>query len=485
MTSANVNQVRGRLPSWDTTPEGHRIAVCMIVRDEEAVLARAIESARGFVDEIVVVDTGSEDDTVNIAEMNGARVGHFAWNDNFADARNAALGLVAADWVLSLDADEELEPASASYLREVVTAGVQHGGPICFALPIQSRWTDPDAPGVTSTVHKGGRLFRRIPGVAWIGEIHETVAIDAEQTMTYADADAPTIVHHGYAAGRDILARKASRNIELLERAYARDQAGGYYAFKLAQHAISERKRDEARTWLRRSVAEASTVTSPARFIVTATDILARMLIDDARKVGSGQEAQGLLDEAEIAIVRAVAHYPGATPLWLRLAESAAQRGDLSAAARTYSTILSRTPDNPEALIGYASAMRDNPTVVLQTLNRHIAAHGQTDTVCAWRGELLRTTGRVQEAYDFLDRTVAAHPEFTDSRITLANLLDDEGAPAEAVRILSSMLDDQNVPVMVYEILGRALTRMGQSEAAMDALTIAAARKAEAIPAVD
>ena len=483
MTAASMNQVRGRLASWDTTPEGQRIAVCMIVRDEEAVLARAIESARGVVDEIVVVDTGSEDATIAIAETNGARIGHFAWNDNFADARNAALGLVTADWVLSLDADEELDPATASYLRDVVKAGFEHGGPICFGVPIQSRWADPDAPGESSTVHKGGRVFRKLPGVTWIGEIHETVTVDGGQQMAYADADAPTIVHHGYAASRDVLARKASRNIELLERAYARDQAGGYYAYKLAQHAISERKRDEARTWLRRSVAEAAVASNPARFVVTATDILARMLIEDARKLAPGDGAQGLLDEAEIAIVRAVAHYPEATPLWLRLGESAEQRGDLSVAARTYATILSRTPDHAEALMGYASAMRDTPAVVLQTLDRHIAAHGQTDAVCAWRGELLRTTGQVQEAYDYLDRTVAAHPEFVDTRITLANLLDDEGAPAEAVRILSSMLDDENAPVMVYEILGRALTRMGQSDAAMDALTIAAARKAEAIPA--
>lgn len=484
MTAANMNRVRGHLPSWDTTPEGHRIAVCMIVRDEEAVLARALLSVQEFVDEVVVVDTGSEDATITIAEAHGARVGHFAWNDSFADARNAALGLVTADWVFVLDADEELDPATASCLRDVVSAGVEHGGPICFALPVRSRWSDPDAPGESSTVHKGARVFRRLPGVAWIGEVHETIAIEHGSTMAYADADAPTVLHHGYAAGRDVLARKASRNIELLERAHARDHAGGYYAYKLAQHSISERKREEALAWLRRSVAEASTATSPARFVVTATDILARMLIEDARKVSSPQGAQALLDEAEIAIVRAVAHYPAATPLWLRLAESAAGRGDLPTAARTYSTILARTPDNPEALIGYASAMRDDPAVVLRTLDRHAAAHGQTDTVSAWRGELLRTTGRVQEAYDYLDRTVTAHPEFKESRITLANLLDDEGAPAEAVRLLSSLLDGDDVPVMVYEILGRALTRMGQSEAAMDALTIAAARKAEAIPAV-
>ena len=484
MTATRVGRVRGYLPSWETTPDGHRIAACMIVRDEEAVLARAISSVRDFVDEIVVVDTGSEDATIAIAEAHGARVGHFAWNDNFSDARNAALGLVTADWVLALDADEELEPATARYLREVVSAGVRHGGAICFALPVRSRWANPDGPGESSTIHKGGRVFRRLPGVAWIGEVHETIAIEDGKTMAYADADAPTIVHHGYAVSREVLARKASRNVELLERARQRDRAGGYYAYKLAQHAISDRNRDEAREWLRQSVVEASTVSSPARFIVTAADLLARMLIEDARKQAAREAARLLLDEAEVAVVRTIAHYPEATPLWLRLAEAAAERGDLSAAARTYSTILSRTPDNPEALIGYASAMRDDPAVVLRTLDRHIAAHGQTDTVCAWRGELLRTTGRVQDAYDYLDRMVNARPDFREARITLANLLDDEGAPAEAVRILSSMLDGDDVPVMVYEILGRALTRMGQSEAAMDALTIAAARKAEAMPTV-
>lgn len=485
MSAPSVNRVRGRLPSWDTTPEGQRIAVCMIVRDEEAVLARALGSVCPYVDEVVVVDTGSEDDTVAIAEAHGARVGHFAWNDNFADARNAALGLVTADWVLVLDADEELEPATAMYLRQVVRVGADRGGPICFALPVRSWWASPDSTGESSTVHKGGRVFRKLPGVAWIGEVHETITVRDGMTMAYADADAPTIVHHGYAASRDVLARKASRNLELLERAYARDTAGGYYAYKLAQHAIGERKPDEAKSWLRRSVAEASTAAEPARFIVTATDILARMLIDDARKLSVRTDAQVLLDEAEVAIVRAVAHYPNATPLWLRMAESAVLRGDLTVAARTYATILSRQPNNAEALIGYASAMRDNPAVVLQTLDRHIAAHGQTDTVSAWRGELLRTTGRLQEAYDYLDRIVTSHPDFRETRITLANLLDQAGAPAEAVRMLSSMLDAADAPVMVYEILGRALTRLGQSEAAMDALTIAAARKAETVPTAE
>jgi tetratricopeptide (TPR) repeat protein len=454
----------------------------MIVRDEAAVLARAISSVRAFVDEIVVLDTGSEDATVAIAEAHGARVGHFAWCDSFGAARNAALGLVTADWVLIIDADEELEPATGAHLREVVSAGVKHGGAICFALPVRSHWTHAGALGDSSTVHKGGRVFRRLPNVSWTGEVHETIVAGVGTTMAYVDTDAPTITHYGYAVGRDVRDQKTSRNLQLLERAYARGHAGGYYAYKLAQHAINEHKHDDAKMWLRRAVAEASTEPQPARFIVAATDLLARMLIDDARKTVSRVEVLASIDEAEVAIVRAVAHYPEAPSLWLRLAEAAVRRGDLSTAARTYATILARTPESAEALIGYASVMRDDPTVVLRTLDRHIAAHGETDTVCAWRGELLRTTGRSQESYDFLDRVVNANPTFTESRITLANLLDLDAAPAEAVRVLSNLLDGDDPPVMVYEILGRALKRLGQLEAAMDAFTIAAARKAEVTP---
>ncbi len=479
MTTNAAAGVRGRLASWDATPDGQRIALCMIVRDEEAVLARALASAAPWVDEIVVVDTGSDDATVEVAEAHGARVGHFAWCDSFAAARNAALGLVTADWILVLDADEEVDPATAPALREIVRAGSADPGATCFALPVRNLLSDPDAPGDASTTHRGARVFRRAPGVAWTGDVHETVVAPDGTDMRYVDVDAPTITHHGYAVGRDVIARKSARNLALLERAHARDVAGGYYAFKLAQHAISEGRRDEATLWLRRSVAEAGQVASPARFVVAATELLARDLIGQSRTISVEAGGMALVAEAEAALVRAIAHFPAATALWLRLAEVSSRRGDDVAAARLYASILARDGDHREALIGYASAMRDDPPTVLRTLDRHVGAHGPTDTVCAWRGELLRTTGRVQEAYDFLDRTVQAHPAFIECRATLANLLDDEGAPAEAVHVLSPALDGADVPPLVYDILGRALTRMGRAEAAHDAMTMAAARRAE------
>jgi glycosyltransferase involved in cell wall biosynthesis len=91
-----------------------RIELVMIVRDEARCLARCLASARAFVDGIVVVDTGSVDATIEIARRHGARVERFAWCDDFAAARNAALAASDAPWRLVLDADEWIAEGGAS-----------------------------------------------------------------------------------------------------------------------------------------------------------------------------------------------------------------------------------------------------------------------------------------------------------------------------------------------------------------------------------
>ncbi len=88
------------------------LSVCMIVRDEEKVLSRCLKSVEGIADELIVVDTGSKDNTITIAKDFDARVFHFEWCDDFAAARNESLKHATGDWILQIDADEEL-PASS------------------------------------------------------------------------------------------------------------------------------------------------------------------------------------------------------------------------------------------------------------------------------------------------------------------------------------------------------------------------------------
>src|SRR5262245_13210477 len=96
------------------------VTLAMIVRDEEAKLGRCLDSAKDNVDEIAIVDTGSSDDTISIAKSYGARVSEIVWPDAFHIARNASLDMVETEWVLWLDADEWLDPASAPLLREAI-----------------------------------------------------------------------------------------------------------------------------------------------------------------------------------------------------------------------------------------------------------------------------------------------------------------------------------------------------------------------------
>ena len=93
----------------------------MIVKNEKHNLPRCLDSAKPYVDEIIVVDTGSVDGTPEIAAEYGAKVSYFEWCDDFAAARNYAISQISGDWILMLDADEELVVNSDNYKDEIIS----------------------------------------------------------------------------------------------------------------------------------------------------------------------------------------------------------------------------------------------------------------------------------------------------------------------------------------------------------------------------
>jgi len=97
-----------------------KLSLCMIVKNEAIALPKCLQSARKFVDEIVVLDTGSTDKTPQIARNHGATVHDFQWCNDFSAARNEALKYVTGDWVLVLDADETLVPSIMPQLKEAI-----------------------------------------------------------------------------------------------------------------------------------------------------------------------------------------------------------------------------------------------------------------------------------------------------------------------------------------------------------------------------
>jgi glycosyltransferase involved in cell wall biosynthesis len=97
-----------------------KISLCMIVKNEETSLPKCLGSVKNFVDEIIVLDTGSTDKTPQIAEQFGAKVHYFTWNNNFSTARNEALKYVTGDWILVLDADETVTSEIIPLIKSVI-----------------------------------------------------------------------------------------------------------------------------------------------------------------------------------------------------------------------------------------------------------------------------------------------------------------------------------------------------------------------------
>ena len=148
-----------------------RISLCTIARDEEQLLPACLDSVKEAVDEMIVVDTGSQDATVAVATEAGAVVVHHLWRDDPAAARNAALDAASSDWILVLDADEALAPGAAVTLREAITSETM----VCGLLPvIESDSLEASMEDVLQGNAEMGvptylpRLFRRVDDLHWV-----------------------------------------------------------------------------------------------------------------------------------------------------------------------------------------------------------------------------------------------------------------------------------------------------------------------------
>ena len=152
----------------ETQTEVPRLTVAMIVRNAAELIELALGSIRAIADEMVVLDTGSTDDTISVAQRCGAVVHKRPWEDDFAAARNACLAKTSGDWILWLDAGERLEAESARQLREFIHAKADPRQ--AYLLPIDL----PAAPGQI-----GGeqvyqiRLHPLEEGIAFAGRVRE------------------------------------------------------------------------------------------------------------------------------------------------------------------------------------------------------------------------------------------------------------------------------------------------------------------------
>lgn len=196
-----------------------KITACYIVKNEVENLAKSIKSLKNQVNEIVVVDTGSTDDTIAVARKLGAKVYSFPWQDDFSKARNSALSKAKGDWLILLDADEYFTAKTAGNIRQVIRQAQQVDG-----LLVQLVNYDVDKAEVQNYFN-ALRIVRKQTGLHYEGLIHEELKLSGDNSMklTQVPANMLEIYHTGYATS--VSQQKIKRNIQMLQQAVANGQS--------------------------------------------------------------------------------------------------------------------------------------------------------------------------------------------------------------------------------------------------------------------
>jgi hypothetical protein len=428
-----------------------RLSLCLIVRDEARFLQGCLASVAGLADELVVVDTGSTDDTVQIARAAGAKVGHFTWVNDFAAARNHSLDLATGAWVLHLDADERLGPSAAEVIGEVLDQDELD----CAFLPLHdASRLDATAEEVLSgaaRLHAPTllpRLFRRHPEARYQSPIHEN--LDAWITAPgrrYRAVNAP-IVHYGAVVAHRADRNKSDRNLNLLA---ARVQAAPddvrsrvFLAHELqGAGRVAEACAEMVRAWRDTVAAHAEGRRGPALAAVDAEFVggwgalmhLGAGDADTARDMAEQAMAWGGAHpnlSFSRGVVRELAAWSEPDPLaQRRLLESAkADYSDaLAGAGRAFSITVSAGVD------GHQARLR--------------------------RGTVALGLGLPAEALEDLELVVKELPEHIDARLGIAEAHLRLGEPLKALGLVKPLLGPTNgdawlIAALCLEAMGKA-----------------------------
>jgi glycosyltransferase involved in cell wall biosynthesis/thioredoxin-like negative regulator of GroEL len=206
---------------------GATISACMMVKNEEKNLPRALKSIKPWVDEIIVVDTGSTDRTVEIAESFGAKVYHHPWENSFSKHRNQSISYATGDWLLIIDADEELEQESAKQLRKLTTAPPEVH---CFLFELLN---EVSAGGETFVLHP--RMFRNGTGFHYEGTVHNKPIVYGQVVRTTVK-----LKHWGYNESPEVMEAKHKRRTEMI-RAWIEKEPDNFLAHSYLAHALISR----------------------------------------------------------------------------------------------------------------------------------------------------------------------------------------------------------------------------------------------------
>jgi tetratricopeptide (TPR) repeat protein len=413
-----------------------RLSLCMIVRDEEEMLGRCLGSVAGAVDQIVVVDTGSGDRSVEIARSFGAEVISVEWAGSFAEARNVSLDAAESEWVLFLDADEVLIDGSRERLRELTRRTWCEG----FDFTVLNHTGDIE--DGTSVSHTALRMFRNRPQHRFEGRLHEQIADRLPSFLPgRVRRSGLAIEHFGYLKAVRAQRAKSERNIGLLRLQQAEGPPGAFLHFNLGSEHAAAGDHEAALLEFERAW---SLLADPQA--VEFAPALIRRLIGAQRACARHEEAVSLAREG-------LDLFPDFTDLLFEQALAHAALGETELAVELFERCLAMGDAPPRfpsdagcgshlALVQLAELRREGgesaPALIL--LERCLSEHpSYLGAIVPYVGARLANGADGDSVVEMLGRVLGGMS--VQARLTLGQALRDHGQPVAAQKQLELVLE--------------------------------------------
>jgi FkbM family methyltransferase len=438
--------------------KGIHLSLCMIVRDNSHTIRACLESIKPWVDEMVVVDTGSKDDTPCIAEQLGARVFHFPWCDSFSAARNESLRHARGRWIFWMDSDDTIDVANGRKLRELAFRELDRS---LLGVVMQVHCPGPEEDGQANvTVVDHVKLFRNRPQLRFEGRIHEQIipAIRAAGgDIAWSDV---FVVHSGYDHTPRGQEKKRQRDLHLLHLELKEQPEHPFTLFNLGMTYADINRHEEAVDFLKRCL----------RFS-TDGDYLRKayaLLTYCNHRLGRMQEAWACCQQG-------LRLFPKDVELVFRKGVFLQESGRLKEAARTYQDVL-QIEEGPHfksvvrGLRGYMT--RQNLACVYREMGDLEKAEEQWRLVvqempryrAGFRGlgEVLLRQGKQPEVLAMVDRFLADKHLGSEALLLKSQVASLRGDTVEARRNLEKAVRDFPAERDVLEALCRFLFEHGR-----------------------
>ncbi|MCK5329368.1 MAG: tetratricopeptide repeat protein [Candidatus Latescibacteria bacterium] len=471
--------------SIDSKDEAPTLSCCMIVRNEEQFLLQCLESIKDVVDEIIVVDTGSADRTVQIAGEFGAKVYHHPWNNDFSEARNVSLSYATCDWILIMDADEELE---------------QEDGPLLLSLLKSDEYNAIFLANINylsdgqQSKHYNARVFRR-GTMHYEGIVHNQPVIEGNTLSTEI-----RLHHYGYGLTKEEMSKKHRRTGDLLKHQLEKDPENTFAQMNFVRILRNQHCFDEAIGQGNEFLRQYSARMSPMHRQMISNDVAYCLFATDQYEKAEAMCRQVLEENPDNLDVlftlgavlskrgehrEALRHFkkflsakrdedwrPAFTQLivdtytledrvWNNVGECYRNMGLLDQAIKAYLKAIRINPEHVNFYknLAFSYVRQNRPERAEEIFEKAIALGIADEFVFFGLGEVHRSQGEPERAIEAYRKALAIKEDYADAHSALGQILLVQGnlrdAKAELLKTLEHVPDHIGALLSLTQIHGR------------------------------